>query len=206
MVQVKKAEVEEAITTAAYELFKKHGYSGTRMPQIARNAGVSAANIYVYFGAKLDILISVYQRWFAQRLDELKTDVGKCKHPAEALHTLFRAMWQDLPAADNGFCGILIEALSDRSNQDKYSPQLRTAVEQALVDMLRDCLPSAQPESLQAIAGMMVMAFDGYALNYHLRDGQTAHDDDINALCTIILDAHHKSAGAMSRTCGASQG
>ncbi len=192
MVQVKKIEVEQAITVAAYELFKKNGYSGTRMPQIAKAAGVSAANIYVYFGAKLDILISVYQSWFADRLDELTHQVGQCSTPSDALRKLFIAMWQELPAADNGFCGILIEALSDRTNQDKYSPQLRASVEKTLIKMLGNCLPDADSDSHQAIASMLVMAFDGYALNYHLRSGQTAPDNEIDALCKIILAAQPK--------------
>lgn len=192
MVQVKKIEVEQAITVAAYELFKKNGYSGTRMPQIAKAAGISAANIYVYFGAKLDILISVYQTWFAERLGELTHEVAQCKTPSDALRKLFVAMWQELPAADNGFCGILIEALSDRTNQDKYSPQLRASIEKTLISMLSECLPNAKPDSHQAIASMLVMAFDGYALNYHLRHGQTAPDKEIDAVCKIILAAQPK--------------
>ena len=199
MVQVKKTEIAEAITAAAHELFKTHGYAGTRMPQIAKAAGVSAANIYVYFDAKLDILIAVYQTWFNQKLEELRTRVLSCDSPSVALRILFRGMWQDLPAADNGFCGILIEALSDRSNQEKYSPQLRGVVETALLEMLQGCLPSAGQTRLRAIASMMVMAFDGYALNYHLRNGQTAPAEEIDALCDMVLAAQSKTAMSPSR-------
>lgn len=189
MVQVKKTEVAEAITAAAHELFKTHGYSGTRMPQIAKAAGVSAANIYVYFNAKLDILVAVYQTWFNQKLDELRSRVAASEHPSLALRTLFRGMWQDFPAADNGFCGILIEALADRANQERYSPELRGVVERALLDMLQGCLPLTDPHKLRAIASMLVMAFDGYALNYHLRNGETAPNEEIDALCDMLLAA-----------------
>lgn len=189
MVQVKKIEVEQAITVAAYELFRAHGYSGTRMPQIAKAAGISASNIYVYFGAKVDILISIYENWFAVRLDELKKQVKQCQSPEEALRKLFTAMWRDLPAADNGFCGILIEALSDRAVQDKYSPQLRDSIEASLRKMLAQCLPQANRKTHKAVASMLIMAFDGYALNYHLRKGQIDSDDDIAAICELILGA-----------------
>ncbi|HLS51652.1 MAG TPA: hypothetical protein VK032_06625, partial [Burkholderiaceae bacterium] len=92
-----------------------------------------------------------------------------------------------------GFCGVLIEALADRSNHERYSPQLRARVVKILSTMLGECLPAVSHESQNAIATMMLMAFDGYALNYHLRDGQTAHNNEINALCQMILHTHHTS-------------
>src|SRR5690606_29164542 len=117
-----------------------------------------------------------------------------CQSPDEALRMLFTAMWRDLPAADNGFCGILIEALSDRAVQDKYSPQLRDSIEVTLRKMLAQCLPQANKKTLKAIASMLIMAFDGYALNYHLRKGRIDSDDDIEAICELILGAQPSSS------------
>ena len=56
MAQVKKAAVLEAIKAAAFELFAQQGYGATSMPGIARAAGISTANVYVYFGSKLAVL------------------------------------------------------------------------------------------------------------------------------------------------------
>lgn len=193
MVQVKKVEVEQAITKAAYELFKTNGYSGTRMPQIAKAAHISAANIYVYFDSKLDILISVYQNWFTEQLDEIKRHVISCKNSSEALRRLFIAIWQTLPAADGGFCGTLIEALSDRANKDKYSTLLRAPTDEAIDQMLAHCLPSAPTESRQAISTMLIMAFDGYAVNFHLENGQKANLAEIKQLCDMVLTAYPAS-------------
>src|SRR5690606_16455560 len=113
-----------------------------------------------------------------------------CKSSAKALRQLLVAMWKTLPAADDGFCGTLIEALSDRSSQEKYSTLLRAPTDLALDQMLAHCLPSATPQNRQAISTLLVMAFDGYALNYHLRNGQRALDTDIDTLCGIILSAY----------------
>ena len=189
MVQVKKVEVEQAITQAAYKLFKAHGYSGTRMPQIAKAAHISTANIYVYFDSKLDILVSVYRTWFEDRFFEIKRHVLACEDQEEALRQLFMAMWQTLPAADGGFSATLIEALSDRASQEKYSTLLRIPTDNALDRMLAHCLPNYSPESRKAVTNMLIMAFDGYALNYHLPNGQKAHNAEIDALCKIILAA-----------------
>ena len=41
------------------------------LPTIARTAGISTANVYVYFESKLDILFAVYTPWLEDRLDRL---------------------------------------------------------------------------------------------------------------------------------------
>jgi AcrR family transcriptional regulator len=187
VVQVKKAEVEQAITQAAYELFMEHGYSGTRIPQIAKRAGVSPANIYVYFGSKLDILTSIYERWFAERLDELRLSLKTCVTPQERLKKIFLSMWLDFPAADNGFCNNLIEALSAKGTKEKYSSNLRVSVEQSLSKMLASCLPGLKRAQHKAISTFLLMAFDGYALNYHLHDGKLASAEEIDFLCRMIF-------------------
>lgn len=187
MVQVKKAEVEQAITLAAYELFMEHGYSGTRIPQIAKRAGVSPANIYVYFGSKLDILTFIYEKWFAEHLDGLKLALKTCPTPREKLNKIFLSMWLEFPAADNGFCNNLIEALSAKGTKEKYSSSLRVSVEQSLSKMLGSCLPNLTRGQHKMIATFLLMAFDGYALNYHLHDGKLAEAQEIDFMCDMIF-------------------
>src|SRR5690606_6309262 len=168
IVQIRKTEVEQAILVAARELFMEHGYAGTRIPQVARAAGVSPANIYVYFGSKLELLNRVYEQWFAERLDALRLSVRHCTTRQEALQRIVMAVWRDLPAADNGFCNSLMEALSAPGSKEKYSSSLRMVVERSLVGMLADCTPQLSPPQRGALAKFLLMAFDGYALNYHL--------------------------------------
>ena len=58
MVQRKKAGIREAILEVAFDLFSEQGYSDTSIPAIARGAGISTANVYVYFTSKIDILFT----------------------------------------------------------------------------------------------------------------------------------------------------
>ncbi|PVY62600.1 TetR family transcriptional regulator [Pusillimonas noertemannii] len=187
MVQIRKVEVEQAIVSAARDLFMQHGYAGTRIPQVAKAAGVSPANIYVYFGSKLELLNRVYEQWFAERLDELRNELEQCRTHEDKLRKLVMAIWRDLPAADNGFCNSLIEALSAPGNKEKYSSSLRVTVEQGLVSMLSVCLPALAHQQHHAAAKFLLMAFDGYALNYHLNSGETASEEDVAFLCGLLL-------------------
>ena len=58
------------ILNAAFNLFVKHGYSGTKMTDIAKHAEFSAATVYNYFDSKEDIyktlikerIVTLYQR------------------------------------------------------------------------------------------------------------------------------------------------
>lgn len=49
----------EAILTAARESFARHGYDGTTMRGIARDAGVDAALVHHYFGTKEELFAAV---------------------------------------------------------------------------------------------------------------------------------------------------
>lgn len=187
MVQVKKVEVAQAISFAAYDLFMKNGYSATGIPQIAKRAGISPANIYVYFGSKLDILTSIYEKWFAERMEELKLSLKACPTPQEKLKKIFLSLWLDFPAADNGFCNNLIEALSAKGTKEKYSSSLRVSLEKNLSKMLSTCLPGMQRSQHRTIATLLLMAFDGYALNYHLNDGKLAVEEEIDFLCNVFF-------------------
>ena len=105
MTQSKKADVRAAILEAAFRLFSERGYSETTLPQIAREAGISSANVYVYFRGKLDILFKrPYGPWLAAQLDRIDLALARIEDPARRIERLLLALWRDLPQASNGLC------------------------------------------------------------------------------------------------------
>jgi AcrR family transcriptional regulator len=62
---------QELIAKAALTLFQQQGFSATKMAQIASAAGMTAANLYVYFDSKLAILYEVYRPWLRAQLSTL---------------------------------------------------------------------------------------------------------------------------------------
>ena len=79
MAQRKKEDVREAILEAAFRLFSDAGYSKTSIPPSPREAGISTANVYVYFRSKLDILFTLYEPWLEERLDALEQPLARIK-------------------------------------------------------------------------------------------------------------------------------
>lgn len=55
-------DTRELLLTAALELFASHGFAGTSVRQIARDAGLSEAGLYAHFPSKL----AIYDELFSQ--------------------------------------------------------------------------------------------------------------------------------------------
>ncbi len=54
---------QEAIFSAALDLFAERGYHGTAVPEIASKAGVGPATLYRLFDGKEALVNALYQRW-----------------------------------------------------------------------------------------------------------------------------------------------
>ena len=189
MAQVKKPAVLEAIKTAAFELFEKQGYAATSMPQIAKTAGISTANVYVYFGSKLAILYAIYDPWIRQRLASLRADLAAIKNHRQRLRFLFRTYWRDIPAENNGFANNIIQAISTAEPDDLYRPVLLTWMESQLRDMVRQALPKERRHLVRqpSFAHFMVMAFDGYILFHHIDPSRPCDEATIELMCSLLL-------------------
>lgn len=60
------------ILLAAAELFVKHGYSGTSIRDIAREAGLLPGSVYHYYPAKEDLFIAVHHEGFRQLITRVE--------------------------------------------------------------------------------------------------------------------------------------
>jgi AcrR family transcriptional regulator len=170
MVQRKKDDVRAAILAAAFRLFSAQGYSATSLPQIAREAGISSANVYVYFGSKLDVLFTVYAPWLRERLDRLDRVLARIDDPGQRLQRLLVALWRDLPRASNGFANNVMQAISTSAPDGEYSSELREFFQQRVAGWVQQCTGSDAREAGQ-VASVLLMAFDGFAMNARLKQG-----------------------------------
>jgi len=170
--QTKKKEIRQAILDAAYEMFAKRGYSDTNIADIARLAKVAPANLYVYFRSKLEVLFSIYEPWLTKQFDDLEASLRRIKEPRQRLRKILATVWRDIPSVDNGFANNLMQAIATTTVREGYSPSLRLVIEERLAKLIDDSLPNLGRPSSRELANVVLMAFDGYALNFHL-DGET---------------------------------
>jgi len=189
MAQVKKTEVRQALLDSAFRLFSRKGYEYTTLAQIASEAGVSTANVYVYFKSKLEMLFAIYDPWLRQRIIVLEEKSSRVPDPRRRLKLMLRTLWQDLPAEHNGFANNVIQAISGTTSVDGYRPTLLQWVEARIAAMIHDAIPAERRRVLSSsrIAHVLMMAFDGFVINHHLNPGAACTDGTVNAMVTFLL-------------------
>ncbi len=185
MAQIKKEEVRGAILAAAFQLFRDQGYNDTSLPAIARAAGISTANVYVYFGSKLEILFTLYAPWLQQRLDQLDRSLARTRSRRARLEKLLLALWRDIPRDDNGFSSNLIQALSSTARED-YNPLLRELFQGRVSGWVSEFL-HLPPKDAEQMAGILLMAFDGFVINVRLAHGVAFNEASAKALARLLL-------------------
>lgn len=170
MVQVKKAEVREAILEAATDLFFEKGYAGTSASEIGQKAGVAPSAIYTYFESKLDLFYRVYSPWLKSRLDRLERDLKTIDgHRAKVRH-IVNTIWREIPNEQNFFANNLMQAVSTATPADHYSGNLLEWCEQRVARMLK----AAEPRPTHTIAHhtnlahVLFMSFNGFVVGAYL--------------------------------------
>lgn len=66
-----RAERIPQIIQAAMVVFARNGFAQTRMEDIAHEAGLSKATLYLYFASKEDVIVAILQTFFEQGFTDL---------------------------------------------------------------------------------------------------------------------------------------
>jgi AcrR family transcriptional regulator len=179
--------MREAILESAFDLFSRKGYTATTMAEIARGAGMTVANLYVYFDSKMAIFYEIYQPWLKKQLEVLAVSVRKFRSPRSKLKRIFTGLWGDIPAADHSFANSLIEALASMPEGAGKSTDLLVQVENAVTELMVEALPEERHAlvSNKLLAHVLWMAFDGFVINLHLGDVRPI--DDVAEVMTNLL-------------------
>ncbi|WP_068079781.1 TetR/AcrR family transcriptional regulator [Novosphingobium rosa] len=172
MVQVKKADVREAILAAAFDLFSERGYVATTVSAIAKASSMTVANLYVYFPSKLVLLYAIYEPWMLRQLEDLRAAVLPYRSPETRLRRLILGLWRDIPSIGQGLPNSIVEALASTPPSEVKPNNLLVQVEALLSDLLREILPEERHFLVEGglLSHMMWMAFDGFAINRRLGD------------------------------------
>lgn len=189
MAQVKKAEVQQRILDAAFQLFSSAGYADTTITRIAEKAGVSASNVYSYFGSKLEIFYGLYEPWLRGRILKLEEDLQPIAEPRVRLETLLAALWCDIPREHGGFAVNLVQAIATTEPSAGYRPSLLQWIEQRIASMISDCLAPERRNYLELsrTAHVIMMAFDGFVIGAHLHPDSPADQEVVSQFASMLL-------------------
>ncbi len=190
MGQVKKEAVHKAILVSAHRLFRENGYLNTSVSKIAKAAGVSTSNIYVYFPSKLRVFFAVYDPWFRQQLESLEAELEEVEDAPDRLRRILRAVWRDIPAADGGFANNLMQAMSTGSREEGYERDLLFWSEDKIAGLIARTIPEAKLSAaeLSYFCRLVFMAHDGFAMNHHMRGPSPRIDGVVEFAVSLLLD------------------
>jgi AcrR family transcriptional regulator len=113
---------QEAILSAALELFSERTYEGTAVPLLAQRAGVGAGTIYRYFENKEALVNAVYRRWASER-KRLLVDSMPDAPAREQFRHFWRGLWQ--LAAEQPHATLFLEAHHHAPYLDERSCAIR---------------------------------------------------------------------------------
>ena len=80
----------QQIIGAAVRVFARKGYYNSRVSDIAREAGIAAGTIYLYFKTKDDILVTLFRDKMAEFVDSLRKAIAGERDAASKVRTLVR--------------------------------------------------------------------------------------------------------------------
>lgn len=189
MVQVKKAEIREAILDAAARLFEDKGYVGTSMTEIGQAAGVAPSGIYIYFKSKLDLFYTIFSPWLKSRLARLERELKKIEGHRARVRRIVEAIWLDIPRESNFFANNLMQAVSTATQSDFYSGELLEWCEQRVARMLE----AAEPRPLKSqhdhvsLAHILFMSFNGFVAGAYLGVRAEKIIPAIDAMTDLIM-------------------
>jgi TetR/AcrR family fatty acid metabolism transcriptional regulator len=80
----------EAILKAATEVFARNGFFQSQVADVAREAGIAAGTVYLYFRSKDDLLVSLFERTMRDAIAEGRAALEGVADPRERLALIAR--------------------------------------------------------------------------------------------------------------------
>lgn len=208
MPQVKKEDIRLAILEASHALFLEKGYVETTMVQIAKRAGISHANIYSYFTAKLQVFFCVYETWFKARIGALEAEVMAAHGAHARMRTLLGGLLVQMPRLDNGFSHNLVQALATVGPGDPYDASLLHWFRERLSDMLAAVAPSLARDGVRRarVVEMLVLTFDGCLVNHPVNPASLPDAAMLEEYVAAFLSAEPAESDAVASVAPSAQG
>ena len=189
---VTAADTRDRLLRAAADVFARRGYDGTRVADIAAEAGVSNGALYAHFDSKVELLVAALRKHVRDRLAEL-FDADPGQSVTELLLTVGRRLstGEEIPA------DLLVEALvAARRDEDVARPMRDYMGERGdwLAGLIRlaqqrdEIDPALSPAALAHLCLLLAMGSALITPDLHAVD-----EDEWAALLTRLMRALARS-------------
>ncbi len=177
---------------AAVRVFAAHGYAAATMDAVATAAGVSKAQLYLYFDGKDALFFAAFSR-FAETVRADLTNAAAGAGPADRRLRAIATAWGAAMARNRALLPIVLEfwaAAAAGPNREIFAATLHAAYEEArttVACVLADgrAAGAVAPDApVDALATAFVGALDGLFIQIWLDPSR-----DPEGLATVAVDA-----------------
>jgi AcrR family transcriptional regulator len=84
----RKRDTEDVILEAALNLLRRYGYERVSMNDLAREAGISRATLYLRYSSKEQVALAVVDRMYGRLLERLTAIAGSPAPPADRIREM----------------------------------------------------------------------------------------------------------------------
>ena len=138
--QIGAGDKRTVILNAATRVFARRGFFNAQVADVAREAGVAAGTVYLYFRSKDDLLTSIFEKSMTRALEEADRALAGVTDPVERLRRLARVHLGGLGSRRDLAIVFQVELRQSTKFMERFSAaQLRT-----YLDHLRDAVRAGQ--------------------------------------------------------------
>ena len=130
----------DLILKAATKLFARRGFFNTQVADVAREAGIAAGTVYLYFRSKNDLLISIFERTMHEGFEAASQALDGVDDPIERLRRLARVHLERL-GQDRDLAVVFQVELRQST---KFMERCSSTLLQDYLHAIRDAVADAQ--------------------------------------------------------------
>ena len=187
-----------AILGAATRVFARRGFFNAQVADVAREAGVAAGTVYLYFRSKDDLLTSIFEESMTRALEQTERALEGVTDPIERLHRLARVHLGGLGSQRDLAIVFQVELRQSTKFMERFSAaQLRT-----YLDHLRDAVRAAQeaglfrPDISPTLAAKAIFgALDEMVTNWVLSNRDHRLVDDADPVIDLLVNGMKAKPG-----------
>lgn len=185
-----KADKHDAILRAATRVFARHGFFNAQVADVAREAGVAAGTVYLYFRSKDDLLASIFERTMRTAIDEGRAALAGVTNALSRLTAIAR-LHLDRLGRDRDLAVVFqVELRQSTKHMERFSSTLL----REYLGIIRGVIADGQSTGVfrsdlkaTTVAKILFGALDEMATNWMLSRRRYALAADADAVIDLLV-------------------
>jgi TetR/AcrR family fatty acid metabolism transcriptional regulator len=197
-----RADKRDLILQAATRVFAREGFFNAQVADVAREAGVAAGTVYLYFKGKDDVLVSLFDKTMRNAIEEGRAALEGVGDPVERLRRIAKQHLLRLGADRDLAVVFQVEFRQTTKFMARFS---ETRLREYL-GLIRDAFVDGQRLGLfrsdlnpTLAAKVFFGALDEMATNWILSTRRYALADESDAIVEIIVSGAHARGARQDR-------